>query len=170
MKLRKFWTVGGRGAPGAPPQNPPLHSLIHGAVADPGFPSCAASTTDGCSDLLLPPANEVCEGCVFTPVSHSVHRMEMVSQHALQVSRPTSRGGIEGSGWGVSRPTPRGRLRGLAGGSPGPDRGDLQAHTWGEGAVSKHALRQTPCPLSRRLLLWAVHILLGCTLVLQNFC
>ena len=25
-------------------------------------------------DLLLPPANEVCEGYVFTPVCHSVHR------------------------------------------------------------------------------------------------
>ena len=42
-----------------------------------------------------------------------------VSQHALQVSRPTPKGELEGSGQGrVSRPTP--------------------------GGVSKHALRQTP--------------------------
>ena len=42
-----------------------------------------------------------------------------VSQHALQVSRPTPKGEVEGSGWGVSRPTHR-------------------------GVVSQHALRQTP--------------------------
>ena len=45
-------------------------------------------------------------------------------QHALQVSRPTPGGEVEGSGWGVSRPTHRGKLRGLA-------RGGLQAHTGG---------------------------------------
>ena len=53
----------------------------------------------------------------------------VVSQHALQVSRPTPRGEVEGSG-----------LKG--GGSPGPHPGGLQAHTWGW--VSQHALRQTP--------------------------
>ena len=37
-----------------------------------------------------------------------------VSQHALQVSRPTPKGGsLGGSGWGVSRPTPKGKLRGI---------------------------------------------------------
>ena len=65
----------------------------------------------------------------------------MVSQHALQVSkptpkgeaegsgrragvsRPTASGEVEGSGWGVFKPTTRGKLRGLAGGSPGPHPG-----------------------------------------------
>ena len=57
-----------------------------------------------------------------------------VSQHALQVSRPTPRGEIKGSGQeGVSRPRP----------------GGLQVHTWGvfrptPGGVSQHAQRQTP--------------------------
>ena len=43
--------------------------------------------------LFLPPANEVCEGYVFTPVCHSVqHALQVVSQHALQqVSRGVSR-------------------------------------------------------------------------------
>ena len=69
-------------------------------------------------NLLLPPANEVCEGYVFTRVCHSVHgggggipaciagsipaclaaglRGEggVVSQHALQVSRPTPEGEV----------------------------------------------------------------------------
>ena len=45
----------------------------------------------------------------------------MVSQHALQVSRPTPKGEVEGSG--------------LGGGSPGPHPGR---------GVSQHALRQKP--------------------------
>ena len=67
----------------------------------------------------------------------SQHAFQVVSQHALQVSRPTPRGEVEGSGRAV---------------------GCLQAHTQGEvegsglgespgpypGGVSKHALRQTP--------------------------
>ena len=78
----------------------------------------------------------------------------MVSQHALQVSRPTPRVEVEGSGWGVSRPTPEGEVEGSGlGGSPGPHPGGhLQAHTWGglqthtQGGVSQHALRQTHPP------------------------
>ena len=72
--------------------------------------------------------------------SHSVHR-GVVSQYALQVSRPTPRGEVEGSGGlGVSRPTPRGKLRvwlgvGLQahtqGGVERSGRGGLQAHTQG---------------------------------------
>ena len=73
-------------------------------------------------------------------VSHSVHG---------GVSRPTPRGGVEGSGQGVSRCTPG---------------GCLQAHT---GGVSQHALRQTP-PGSRQLLLRAVRILLECILVISS--
>ena len=64
----------------------------------------------------------------------------VVSQHALQVSSPTTKGGVEGSGQGgVSRPTWGGLQvhscgRGLQG-APGPHLGGL---------VSQHALRQTP--------------------------
>ena len=98
---------------------------------------------------LLPPANEVYEGCVFTRVCHSVHRGG--------VSRPISRGEVLGSGLG----------------------GVVQAHTRGgdsgqhpgrrvsrprPGGVSQHALRQTPPP-SRWLLLRAVCTLLECILV-----
>ena len=46
------------------------------AVADPGFPSRKDVNPKGgeegaCSDNSLPPANEVCEGYVFTPVCQS---------------------------------------------------------------------------------------------------
>ena len=67
---------------------------------------------------LLPIANEVCEGYVFTPVC--------LSTGVGELSRPRPRGDVGGSGRDVSRPTPRG------GGCPGP------------GGVSQHALRQTP--------------------------
>ena len=86
---------------------------------------------------LLPPANEVCEGYVFTRVCHSVHR-------------------------GVSRPRPRVEVGGGSGWGEG-----VQAHTRGVqegGGVSQHALRQTPP--SRRLLLRGVCILLQCILVI----
>ena len=85
---------------------------------------------------LLPPAIEVCEGYVFThvclsmggggipaciaggiPACLAAGLWRAVSHHALQVSRPTPRGKVEGSGQGglqahtqgdgVSRPTPR---------------------------------------------------------------
>ena len=69
----------------------------------------------------------------------------VVSQHALQVSRPTPKGEVEGSGLG---------------GLQAHTQGGLQAHTQG---VSQHALRQTPP--SRRLLLRAVCMLLECILV-----
>ena len=70
-------------------------------------------------------------------VSHhalqQVSRGGVVSQHALQVFRPTPWGEVEGSGQGGSPgPYPRGKLRGLAwglqahngGGSPGPHSGE----------------------------------------------
>ena len=48
-----------------------------------------------------------------------------VSQHALQFSRPTPGGGVEGSGLGgVSKPTPWGGLQAHT-------LGGLQAHAWG---------------------------------------
>ena len=84
----------------------------------------------------------------------------VVSQHALQVSRPTPKGKLRGLARGVSRPTPKGEVEGSGlGGSPGPHLGGLLAHTWGvssptprgvsrptPGGVSQHALRQTPHP------------------------
>ena len=109
---------------------------------------------------FLPPANKVCEGYVFRCIcqsfcsqsSCSQHALQAVSQHALQVSRPTPRGGGSrgvwpgGSPglhpWGVSRPTPGGVSRPTPRGSPGPHLGGLQANT--EGGGSQHALRQTP--------------------------
>ena len=74
-------------------------------------------------------------------VKNSVHmgRGVVVSQHALQVSRPT----------------PSGKLRGLALGVPGPHQGGgkLRGLAWGASrptprGVSEHALRQTPPPHS----------------------
>ena len=91
---------------------------------------------------LLQPSNEVCEDYVFTHVCQStglgggggiptflagLQGLGCVSKHALQVSRPTSKGELEGS-----------------------DRGGVRAHTQGlspgphPGGVSQHALRQTP--------------------------
>ena len=71
---------------------------------------------------LLPPANEVCEGYVFTRVCLSTG-----GGGGLQVH---TQGEVEGSGWGVgvSRPTPEGWVS-------RPRLG---------GGVSQHALRQTP--------------------------
>ena len=65
---------------------------------------------------FLSPANEVCEGYVFTPVCQSV---------CLQGGSPGSHlgGKLRGLAGGVSRPTPGRKLRGLAGGSPGPHPG-----------------------------------------------
>ena len=143
------------------------------------------------AQILLPPANEVCQGYVFTRECHSVHGRGVVSKRALQISSPTPRGEVEGSGWGDlqahtqgevegscqggSRPTPRGKVEGShQGGSPVPHPGGvLQAHTWG--GVSRPTPRgvcipacteaDTPPPPSRWLLLRAVRILLECILV-----
>ena len=81
------------------------------------------------NEQLLPPANEVCEGYVFTrecplgggwwypsmpckwypSIPCRSPGLGVVSHHALQVSRPTPRGEREESVWGgVSRPTPMG--------------------------------------------------------------
>ena len=97
----------------------------------------------------LPPANVVCEGYVFTRVCHSVHKgggcypsmhcrwytstpcsrsRGVISQHALQVSRPTPSGEVEGDlGGGSPGPHPRGKFRV----SQVHTQGGLQAHTWG---------------------------------------
>ena len=85
-------------------------------------------------------------------VKNSVHGAGVVSQYALQVSRPTTRVEVEGSGLGGSPgPHPGGSVGGSG-------LGGLQAHTqgggWGvwssgvskptPGGVSQHTLRQTP--------------------------
>ena len=88
--------------------------------------------------LLLPPANEVWGKVIFSVacVKNSVHSGGGVSHHALQV--------VSQQAWGVSRPSSRSEVEGSGwGGSPGPHPGEnLQAHTGG--GVSQHALRQTP--------------------------
>ena len=110
----------------------------------------------------LPPATKLGQGNIFRRVCKEFCSWGVVSQQALQVSRPKPRGGVEGSGLGgVSRPTPRGEveesgLRGLQ----VYTQGGSQAHTHG---VSQHALKQTPP--RRQLLLQAVRILLKCILV-----
>ena len=86
--------------------------------------------------------NEVCEGYVFTCVCLSTGGWYpsmpcrslgvCVSQHALQVSRPTPKGELEASGWGVSRSTPRG---GGEWGAPGPHLGGVSRPTPGGGAI-----------------------------------
>ena len=76
----------------------------------------------------------------------------VVSQHALQLSRPTAREEVEGSGFGGGgSPGPHsgGKLEGSGlGRSPGPHRGDLRSTPKGgvyrpHPGVSQHALRQT---------------------------
>ena len=59
-------------------------------------------------------------------VNHSVHR-GVVSQHALQISRPTPRGEVEESGLGGGSPGPHpgGKLRGLAWGVSRPTPGGV---------------------------------------------
>ena len=65
------------------------------------------------TNLLLPPANEVCEGYVFTPVCHSVHGRGAPCKGGSPCQGVFLPGGL------------------LAGGSPGPHLGGLQAHTRG---------------------------------------
>ena len=97
-------------------------------------------------------------------------RGRVVSKHALQVSRPTPRGEVQGSGQeglqahtrGGSRSTPKGGLQAHT-------RGGLQAHTQGV-SPGPHLGGCIPActeadPPSRRLLLRAVRILLECILV-----
>ena len=87
------------------------HSVHRGAW----YPSTPCSSPGG---GCIPACLAVLQGGVF--------------QHALQVSRPTPRGKVEGSGLGVSSPHPGGRLMGLARGVSRPIP---------RGGVSQHALR-----------------------------
>ena len=117
-------------------------------------------------NLLLPPANEVYEGYVFTPV-----RQSFCSQGMSPGSHPGGGWGVwlgggspgphPGGGGGVSRPTPWGVPRPTPGGGgvPGP----------GLGGVCVPACTEADPPHththSRQLLLRAVPILLECILV-----
>ena len=91
----------------------------------------------------------------------------VVSQHYLQVSRPTSRGKLRSLARGVSRPTPGGISRSTPRESPGPHLGGLQAHIQGSPGphpeVCVSACTEADPP--RQRLLWAVRILLECILV-----
>ena len=89
------------------------------------------------SGPFSPPANEVCEGYVFTPVCHSVQRGRCLGPGpggrlgglARGVSRPRPRGEVGGSGWG-SRLTPGGvqaHTQGGVGWVSRPTPGDVQA-------------------------------------------
>ena len=54
--------------------------------------------------IFLPPETKLGQGYVFTRICDSVHRgggEGVVSQHALQVSRPTLKGEVGGSDLGV---------------------------------------------------------------------
>ena len=146
---------------------------------------------------LLPSANEVCEGYVFTRVCHSVHRgvsrpipRKEVGGSGWGISRPIPRGEVEGSGWGgVSRPIPRGRLGVWLEGSPGPGLGGGVSRPRPQGSLSLGpggspgpgpggagpGGRVCPSmhwgwPPSRQLLLRTVRILLECILVIYYFC
>ena len=82
----------------------------------------------------------------FTHVCHSFHRgMVVVSQHALQVSRPTPMGEVERSGLGgLQAHIHGGSLEVWPGGSPGPHPwGKFRGLAWG---VSRHTPRGSPSP------------------------
>ena len=129
------------------------------------FPNqiCAPASIKAIFFLLLPPANVVCEGYVFTGICLSTlgggwyPSMHCRWYPSVPCSRspggsypsmpcrslgPHPGGKLRGLAWGVSRPTPGREVEGSGlGGSGGPHPRGLQAHTWG---VSQHALRQTP--------------------------
>ena len=110
---------------------------------------------DSSTSSLSSPANEGCEGYIFTRFCLSTGR---------EVSRPKPRGG-----WGVWL---GGGLQAHTGGEDEGSGGGVSKHTPGGGCVqawgvSQHALRQTPS--TRRLLLRAVRIVLECILVLKYY-
>ena len=78
-----------------------------------------------CGCLFLPPANEVCEGYVFTPVCQSFCFQAGVGGGACGIQACLA-GGIPGCLGGLT-----------VGEGPGPHLG---------GCVSQHALRQNPPP------------------------
>ena len=94
----------------------------------------------------------------------------LVSQHALQISRPTPRGELEGSGRRGLQAHTQGWLRDLTRGSPSPQPGGLQAQTGGSpglhpGGMCIPACTEVDPSPSWWLLPQAVRILLECILV-----
>ena len=64
------------------------------SVANPGFPRFGcANPRDGGKNLLLPPANEVCEGYVFTPVCQSFCSQGVPARGGGLVPRGSGPGG-----------------------------------------------------------------------------
>ena len=84
----------------------------HAFVVDLGFPRCGEPIPEG-TDLLLPPANEVAEDYVFTPVCHSVHRGMCLSLGLGRMSASGSKGclplglGVSATGSGGVHPQGR---------------------------------------------------------------
>ena len=99
------------------------------------------SNTNSTTGLLLPSANEVCEGYVFTPVCHSVHRGVCLGRGLGGLPE----GGVQAQALGVSRPRPRG-CPGQDPGGAGPGLGQGGPGPGPRGCVSQHALWQTPPP------------------------
>ena len=109
-------------------------------------------------NTLLPPAPKLGKGNIFRSVCEEFCSQGVVSQHALQVSKPTPREEVEGSDLGGSPgPHPGEKLRGLAyGGSPGPHpggklrglarEGGLQAYTWGVSRPTPQGVISRPTP------------------------
>ena len=122
---------------------------------------------------FLSPANEVCESlflhvsvcprggevrgipaCLaggITACLAGLRERRGAFQHTLQISRPTPKGELEGSGLGVSRPTPGGSPGPHLKGSPGPYLGvsrptprGLQVHTQGSPGPHPGVSRPTP--------------------------
>ena len=126
---------------------PHIQSKVH-------MQSTLSTPPPPCLSGSLLPANKVCGMlCFYTCLSFcpqgevwypsmpcSRSWGGVVSQIALQVSRPTPRGEVEGDlAGGVSRPTHRGKLRGIwPGGSPDPHpRGELRG-IWSGGSPGPH--------------------------------
>ena len=91
------------------------------------------------------PQTKLREGYVFTGVCDSVQAGGWVSQHALQVSRPTPGGEVEGSGLGGLQAHTQGGNCGVCpGGSPGPHSGE-----GGSPGLHPGVSRPTPGGVSR---------------------
>ena len=117
-----------------------------------------------CKGNVLPPANEVWEGYVFKPVCQW-----LCSQGG--VSRPRPKGKVEVWMRGCLGPDPDPgvRLWGLAGGVQAQTRGSRPRPRDGgcPGPGPGEYICTEADPPSRWLLLWVVHILLECILVVK---
>ena len=122
-----------------------------------GLPVLTACAT--CTLIqLLPPANVVCEGYVFTHVCHSVHRGKGGCAWLLGGVRGCSRGGVHGCSWGSCMVALGGCAWLLLGGMHGCSHGGMCGCSWGGHAWDTMRYRDTG---NER----AVCILLECILV-----